>query len=80
MVIYEDTRGKTKYKLVQNTTDVVGTFNGNNYYIVAIYEYSYKLHKYCTDDTLRNLYLDSYKFKKKFDILNFIEWLIKLFE
>lgn len=76
LVIYEDTKGKTKYKLCKSTTDVVGTYNGNNYYIVTIQEFYNN--SYHTSDNVR-LIIDKKRSSKKIDIISIIDNLIKLF-
>lgn len=77
LVIFEDTKGKTRYKICKSTTDKLFTYNGLGHYIILINRF-YENGYYC-EDTIYNLYHSRIYKKKKIDVLNIVDFLIKLF-
>lgn len=78
LVIYEDTRGKTKYKLCKNTTDKEFTYNGLNHYILAIRKFY--INGFYSEKTIGIKYYDFRIKKRKVDFLEIVDKLIKLFD
>lgn len=76
LVIYEDTRGKTRYKLCRNTSDKELTYNGFGYYIITIQKYFEA--GYYTDYSIYNLLIPKLKNKKDY-LTIIINKLLELF-
>lgn len=76
LVIYEDTKGKTRYKCCKSTTDVEKTYNGFGYYIITV-QYFYEDGYHTLDYISKQLFKSDKKSKK--DIVKIIDKVINLF-
>ncbi len=76
LVIYEDTKGKTRYKCCKTTTDVEKSYNGFGYYIITV-QYFYEDGYHTLDFISKQLFKSDKKSKK--DIVKIIDKVINLF-
>ncbi len=78
LVIYEDTKGKTRYKLCRNTTDKELSYNGFGHYILLVQKFY--INGYYSNSTIEKMYHNSHFKKIKVDFLEIVDKLIKLFD
>lgn len=76
LVIYEDTKGKTKYKCCRSTTDKELSYNGNNYYIISIQRFF--INGYHIEDNIRNVIMPKILHKNDYLII-IVNKLLELF-
>jgi len=73
LVVYEDTKGKTRYKTCKSTLEVENTCNGQGYYVVLV---QYFIKNGYHD--LENNYSENLKIKKDY-LMIIIDKLLELF-